>query len=68
MSSDDDIDIIALAAVAIARRKNTEKILGTTISLIDNVDLYSTYVVSRQLEVHSEKFQEFYRMRKDTNY
>ena len=53
--SNDNVDIIALAAVVIARRKRRRRYWAHPY-LRDNVDLHSTYVVSRQLEMHSEKF------------
>ena len=34
--------------------------------LKENADTHSAYIVSQQLEMHPQKFQNFYRMKKET--
>ena len=65
-SSEDDDVIVALIGAVVARRRRKRKRCWIHPYLKENVEAHSAYAVAKQLELHEEKFQQFYRMRKET--
>lgn len=65
MSSEED-NIALIAAVIARRRRKQRRKFWIHPYLRDNADTHSTFIVSQQLQVHPQKFQNFYRMEKET--
>ena len=66
MSSEEDDTIVLIAAVIARRRRRKRKRLWIHPYLRYNADTHSTFIVSQQLQMHPQKFQNFYRMEKET--
>ena len=66
MALSDEKVIVALIGAIVARRRRKRKRYWIHPYLKDNVEAHSVYVVAKQLKLDEEKFQLFYRMRKET--
>ena len=62
MSSEEDNFVLIAAMIARRRRRKKRR----KVWIHDNADTHSTFIVSQQLQLHPQKFQNFYRMKQTT--